>query len=163
MKICVFPGSFDPFTLGHLDVVRRAAKIFDKVYVAVMVNSAKQGHFTPAERKQIADISCVGINGVEVITADGMLVDLCRALGACAIVKGIRNGTDLDYEMMQAGVNKYFDEGLETVFLPTSAKYSFICSAFVRELIKYGRPFDDILHPAAVDLITCNFKDKLVH
>ncbi len=158
MKSCIFPGSFDPFTLGHLDVVRRAAKIFDKVYVAIMVNSEKKGQFDFAQRKMIAEASCAGIPEAEVITADGLLVDLAGALGTCAIIKGVRNSSDCDYEMMLAGVNNFLFSCIETVWLPTRPEYSFICSAFVRELIKYERPLNGVLHPDAIKLIENNFK-----
>lgn len=153
MKSCIIPGSFDPMTLGHLDIVARAAKIFDRVYVAIMVNSEKSGGFGFARRKQIAEASCAGLPGVEVITAEGLLVDLCSALGAAAIVKGLRNGADFDYEMSLSGVNKFLARGVETLWLPSAPEYSFISSAFVRELIKYGRPLDGVLHPAAAGLI----------
>ncbi len=157
MKSCIFPGSFDPFTLGHLDIARRAAKIFDKVYVAVMVNSEKKGQFDFGQRKMIAEVSCKNIPEIEVITADGLLVDVVAALGASAIVKGVRNGSDFDYEMMLAGINKFLSGSVETIWLPTSPEYSFICSAFVRELIKYERPLSGVLHPDAVKLIENNF------
>ena len=79
MRSCIIPGSFDPFTLGHLDIVKRAAKLFDKVYVAIMINSAKTGAFDFAKRKKIAELSCAGLDNVEIITADGLLCELCRA------------------------------------------------------------------------------------
>ncbi len=157
MKSCILPGSFDPFTLGHLDIVRRAAKIFDKVYVAVMVNSEKRGLFDFSQRKKIAEVSVSGIPGVEVLTADGLLVDLAAALGASAIIKGVRNGTDFDYEMMLATVNRFLAGRLETIWIPARADYSFISSAFVRELIKYGRPLDGVIHADAIAIIENNF------
>lgn len=157
MKICVFPGSFDPFTLGHLDIVKRAAVIFDRVYVAIMVNSEKRGAFDFAQRKRIAEVSCADIPNVQVITADGMLCDLCRTLSACAVVKGIRNGADYDYETTLAGVNRHLAPQVETVWIPSSSEYTFICSAFVRELLKYERPLEGVLHPAAIDMIRLDF------
>ncbi len=153
MKTCVVPGSFDPFTLGHLDVVKRAAKLFDKVYVAIMINSEKKGSFDFAMRKKIAQVSCAELKNVEVITADGLLCELCKALGACAIVKGVRNATDFDYETTLTGINRFLDPDIETVFIPSSAGYAFISSTFVREMIKHEKPLDGALHPDAVKLL----------
>ena len=153
MKSCIVPGSFDPMTLGHRDIIERATKIFDRVYVAIMVNSEKKGCFDFSMRKQIAEATCADIPGVSVVTVDGLLVDLCAAFEAPVIVKGIRNGSDFDYENNLAGINKFLAGGVETVWIPASANYSFISSAFVRELIKYDRPLDGVLHPAAIELL----------
>ncbi len=153
MKICVVPGSFDPFTLGHLDVVKRAAKLFDKVYVAIMVNPSKQGNFDFSKRKRIAEITCEGIENVEVITADGLLVDLCRALGASAVVKGVRNAQDYAYEQNMADMNKHLNPDVETLFLPASPEYSYVSSTFVRELLKHDRSLKGVMHENAIEYI----------
>lgn len=152
MKTCVIPGSFDPFTLGHLDVVERASKLFDKVYVAIMVNSDKNGTFSLAVRKKIAEVSCSELDNVTVITADGLLVDLCGALGASAIVKGIRGVSDFGYEEGMANINRRLS-GIETVLLAARPELSFISSTFVRELLKYGRPIEGAVHVNAVQII----------
>jgi len=153
MKICVVPGSFDPFTIGHLDVVERASKLFDKVYVAIMVNSSKNGTFDFSTRKKIAAASCADIKNVEVITADGLLCDLVKVLGACAIVKGVRNSIDFEYEMNLVGMNRLIDSSVETVFLPSKTAYSAISSSFVREMMKYERPIIGLVHPDAIKII----------
>lgn len=153
MKTCVVPGSFDPFTLGHLDIVKRAAKLFDKVYVAIMINSEKKGSFDFAMRKKIAQVSCADLKNVEIITADGLLCELCKALGACAIVKGLRNATDFDYETTLTGINRFLDPDIETVFIPSSSEYAFISSTFVREMIKHERSLTGALHSDAVKLL----------
>ena len=153
MRICVVPGSFDPFTLGHLDIVSRAARLFDKVYVAIMVNSSKTGTFDFATRKKIATVSCADIKNVEIITADGLLCDLVKALGACAIVKGIRNSVDAEYEMNLAGMNRFIDSSVETVFLPAKQEFSFVSSSFTREMMKYERPIIGLVHPDAIKII----------
>ena len=153
MKICVVPGSFDPFTLGHLDVVARAAKLFDKVYVAIMVNSSKSGTFDFVTRKKIAATSCAEFNNVEVITADGLLCELVKKLGACAIVKGIRNSIDAEYEMNLAGMNRFIDPSVETVFLPAKQEFAFVSSSFVREMMKYERPIIGLVHPDVIKII----------
>ena len=153
MRACIIPGSFDPFTLGHLDLVKRAAKLFDKVYVAIMTNSAKTGSFDFAKRKKIAALSCAELDNVEIITADGLLCELCRALGVSAIVKGVRNSEDFVYEFNMAGMNKFLAPEVETVFLPTAAEYSFISSTFVRDLIKYEKSLEGVMHPDAIEYI----------
>ena len=153
MKICVVPGSFDPFTLGHLDVVTRASKLFDKVYVAIMINSAKSGTFDFATRKKIAVASCAELKNVEVITADGLLCELVKALGAVAIVKGVRNSIDFEYEMNLAGMNRFIDSSVETVFLPSKPEYSSVSSSFVREMMKYEKPILGLIHPDAIKII----------
>ncbi len=160
MKSCIIPGSFDPFTLGHLDLVIRTSKLFDKVYVAVMVNSEKKGYFDFRQRKLIAEASCAQLSNVSVITADGMLAELCKALGVCAIVKGVRNVTDFDYETTLAGVNRNLAPQIETVFIPTSPEYSHVCSAFVREMLKYEHSLNGIVHHDAIKLINSGFADK---
>ncbi len=160
MRACIIPGSFDPFTLGHLDIVTRASKLFDKVYVVIMVNSEKAGSFDFGQRKLIAETSCAGLPNVSVITAGGLLANLCTALGVCAIVKGIRNGTDLDYETSMAGANRFLAPDVETLFLPAKAEYSFVSSTLVRELIKHDRPLYGVMHPDAVKLINSDFKKE---
>ncbi len=152
MKICVVPGSFDPFTIGHLDIVKRAAELFDKVYVAIMVNSEKTGKFDLATRKKIADVSCGDIPGVTVITAEGLLADLCSALGAAAIVKGVRNAADYNYEAVFADANRHLT-GIETVWLPARPELNFVSSSFVRELMRYDRKIDAVMHPDALPII----------
>lgn len=159
MKICVVPGSFDPFTIGHLDIVERASKMFDKVYVAIMVNINKTGTFDLATRKKIAEVSCGALPNVTVITAEGLLVDLCEALGAVAIVKGVRNVNDYVYEADLADINRHLAH-VETVWLPARPSLSFISSTFVRELIKYERPIDGALHPDALHIIEASFIKK---
>ena len=158
MKICIIPGSFDPFTLGHRDVVLRAAKLFDKVYVIIMVNAEKKRTFDLETSRKIAELSCEGIENVEVIASEGLLADLCRELKADAIVKGIRNEGDYEYENTLAGINKFLVPEVETVFLPTSPRYAFICSAFVREMIKFDQKLDGVLAPRAVEFIEKNKK-----
>ena len=154
MRICVVPGSFDPFTVGHLDIVRRAAKLFDKVYVAIMVNAQKKGCFDFAHRKRIAELSCAGLENVEVITADGLLCDLAAALGACAIVKGVRDAQDSAYEINMARMNEFINDKFETVLLPAKPELAFVSSTFVRELMKHEKPLDGLLHPDAAAYIS---------
>lgn len=153
MRICVVPGSFDPFTLGHLDIVRRASALFDRVVVAVMINSEKRGFLSLEMRQKIAEVSCGTLENVEVITAEGLLVELCERLGACAVVKGVRNSADFAYESEMADINRHLSPTLETVCLCARPELSYISSTCVREMIKYGRPLDGVLHADALALI----------
>ena len=153
MKTCVIPGSFDPFTLGHRDMVVRAARLFDRVYVAIMINTEKKGLLDFATRKAVAEVSCADIPGVTVITAEGVLCDLCTALGADAIVKGARDTSDFAYEKQLADINRRICPGLETVILTARPENECLSSTFARDMIKYGRPLDGIIHPDAIKLL----------
>ena len=153
MKTCVIPGSFDPFTLGHRDMVVRAARLFDRVYVAIMINTEKKGMLDFATRKALAEVSCADIPGVTVITAEGVLCDLCTALGADAIVKGARDTSDFAYEKQLADINRRICPGLETVLLTARPENECLSSTFARDMIKSGRPLDGILHPDAIKLL----------
>lgn len=153
MKTCVIPGSFDPFTLGHRDMVVRAARLFDRVYVAIMINTEKKGMLDFATRKALAEVSCADIPGVTVITAEGILCDLCTALGADAIVKGARDTSDFAYEKQLADINRRICPGLETVLLTARPENECLSSTFARDMIKYGRPLDGIIHPDAIKLL----------
>lgn len=153
MKICIVPGSFDPFTLGHADVVRRAAKIFDKVYVVIMINAEKKRTFDLETSRKIAEMTCEGIENVEVVASEGLLADVCRQLHATAIVKGVRNTADYEYEETLAEINKYLEPEVETIFIPADEKYRFVCSAFVREMIKFNQKLDGVLAPKVIKFI----------
>ncbi len=153
MRICVVPGSFDPFTLGHLDIVRRASVLFDRVYVAVMVNGQKRGLFDLEQRRRIAEVSCAELDNVEVIASEGLLYELCEQLGACAIVKGVRSVTDYGYECELADINRHLSPSLETVWLAARPELGYISSTCVRELMRYGKPLDGVMHPEAIRIV----------
>lgn len=154
MSIAIVPGSFDPMTLGHRNLIERAAKIFDQVIVAIMINSDKKGHFSFAERKKIAELTLSGMNGVTVITADGYLADLAAALRASAIVKGVRNSDDFAYERDMAFFNHDRNPLCETVFLPAYDEMTEISSTFARELLDAGMPTDAVLAREAAEYIS---------
>ena len=135
---CVCPGSFDPVTSGHVDVVRRAAALFDEVVVAVLANPAKRGLFTPAERQDLLRDSLLDTPGVRVEVVDGgLLVDYCRRIEAVAVVKGLRSGTDFAYELPMALMNRHLT-GLETVFLPGDPHFEHVSSSLVKEVAGHG-------------------------
>lgn len=140
MRTAICPGSFDPITLGHLDVVRRAAKLFDRVIVLVLSNGEKdRGMFAPRRRLELAKLAVDGLPNVEADLWTGLLADYARQKGACALVKGVRNGTDFDWENQMAWINQSLVEELETVLLPASPEYSWFSSTMAREMIRYGQ------------------------
>ncbi len=135
---CVCPGSYDPVTNGHVDVVSRAAALFDEVVVAVLYNAGKEGTFTVDERLRLLGEALEDVpNARSVAFADRLLVDVCRELGATAIVKGLRGGTDFAYELPMALMNKHLT-GVETVFLPGNPSYEHVSSSLVKEVVTYG-------------------------
>lgn len=153
MRTAIIPGSFDPMTLGHKDVVERATKLFDRLIVAIMVNPEKKGKFTFAERKKIAELTLAEFPQVTVITADGYLADLASALKAVAIVKGVRNTDDFEYEQDMAQFNHDRNPVTETIYLPSYGEIADISSTYARDLIDSGAPLDGVLAPEAIEYI----------
>jgi pantetheine-phosphate adenylyltransferase len=135
---CVCPGSFDPVTNGHVDVVRRATGLFDEVVVAVLPNPAKAGMFALDERLAMIRESVEGQHGVRVeAVGGGLLVDYCASIGAVAVVKGLRSGTDFAYELPMALMNRHLT-GLETIFLPGDPRFEHVSSSLVKEVAGHG-------------------------
>ena len=150
MNIAIYPGSFDPITLGHLDIIRRAAACFDKVYVCVMVNcEKKQPMFTPERRLELIRHSVAHISNVEVENWSGLLADYARAKNAHILVKGVRNCADFELENQMARINQGICPGLETLLLPASAEFEHFSSTMVREMIRYHQPLEKYV-PAPV-------------
>ncbi len=147
----VCPGSFDPITVGHLDVIRRAARLFDSVTVLVSANSEKKYMFDESKRVALVEASCADIPNVSVELCRGWVADEAREKDA-VIVKGVRNGTDCEYETGIAAVNRYAS-GVETLLLPAAAEVSDVSSTVVRELIKYGKDFASLVPQQALKLI----------
>ncbi|MCD5408579.1 pantetheine-phosphate adenylyltransferase [Candidatus Bipolaricaulota bacterium] len=136
----LYPGSFDPITNGHLDVLKRARKVFDQLTVAVVENPRKAPLFSAAERRRLVEESLreVGIEDVPVITYSGLLIDCAKRLGVVAIVRGLRATSDFDYEFQMALMNRDLDADIETVFFMTAGEYSFLSSSIVKEVKRYG-------------------------
>jgi pantetheine-phosphate adenylyltransferase len=147
MTIAVCPGSFDPVTLGHVDVVTRAAALFDEVVVAVAINPAKQGLFTVDERRALLDEAFAGLDNVRVDAFEGLIVDYCRAQGAATMVKGLRSATDLGFEEPMAQMNRHLT-GVDSVFLITDPAHSFVSSSLVKEVARGGGDVAAFLSPA---------------
>lgn len=138
MRTAIFPGSFDPVTQGHIDIIKRAASLFDRLVVAVMVNLDKQTLFSSEERVDMLRLATSGIENVEVVHSHGLLVDFADSIGACTIVKGLRNGSDFDNEYQMALINSKLNPKLETVFLSTKSEYMYLSSTAVRSVAGTG-------------------------
>lgn len=157
MHRAVCPGSFDPVTNGHLDIVRRAARLFDEVVVAIGVNPRKAGLFSVDERVEMLRSSTADLANVSVATFTGLLVDFCREREADAIVKGVRV-VDFEYEVQMAQMNQRLT-GVETVLLPTSAEYAFLSSSLVKEVASYGGDVSGLLPDDALRRLTERLSD----
>ena len=145
-RIGVYPGSFDPLTNGHLDVIRRASKLFDKLIVGVLVNDSKKNPlFTMEERVTLIKKATVGIPNVEVGSFKGLLVDFVKENNAVAIVKGLRAVSDYEYELQMAALNRHIDSDIDTIFLMADIQNSFLSSSVVKELAWHGGNIDGLV------------------
>lgn len=138
MRVAIYPGSFDPFTNGHLDILQRAANLFDHIIVGVLVHPAKKCLFSPEERVEMISEVVKKIENVRTIHFNGLLVDFCRSTGSCAIIRGLRAVSDYEYEMQMYSVNNQLAPDLETVFLMSSPRFSFLSSSIAKEVARYG-------------------------
>lgn len=155
VRSAIVPGSFDPITLGHIDIVRRAAALYDKVYLALLINPDKSYLFDLDTRVRMAEASCAGIPSVSVISDSGLLVDLAKKLGCEAIIKGVRDENDFKYEMSMALCNRDLAPDIETLLLPSDKGLWGISSTRVRELIEAGdrEGASKLLHPSVTEII----------
>lgn len=144
MKTAIYPGSFDPVTLGHLDIIQRAATAFDKLIVCVLVNSEKQGIFTPEERVELLR-KAIHLDNVEVDMYSGLLAHYARKKEARVLVKGLRAFSDFESEVQMAIVNNKLNPELDTVFFPSSQKYNYLSSTVAKELARYDVNLEEIL------------------
>lgn len=138
MRTALFPGSFDPFTMGHMDILRSALKMFDRVIVAVGYNSAKSGFFHPELRVQIIQDAVAGLENVEVCSYRGLTVDFCREMGVNCIIRGLRTTTDFEMESVIAQANRKMAPEILSIFIPAGHEYSFISSTVVRDVLVNG-------------------------
>jgi pantetheine-phosphate adenylyltransferase len=145
MKIAIYPGSFDPITSGHLNIIRRAASIFDKLIVCVMVNSAKKPMFSREERVDMIRQVTEDISNVEVDSSDELLAEYAKRRGSCVIVKGLRAGSDFENEFQMALINHKINPTLDTMFLTAEHQYMYLSSSTVKELGNYDVDLSDFL------------------
>lgn len=155
----IYPGTFDPLTLGHEDLIRRAARLFDHVVVAVADSQAKRPCFTPDERVDIAREVLKPYANVSVVRFSGLLIDFARAHGANVIMRGLRAVSDFEYEFQLAGMNRNLDSNIETLFLTPSEQYLFISATLVREIALLGGDVSKFVHPSVVQRL----KGKVSH
>lgn len=138
MKVAIYPGSFDPITNGHLDIITRGSKIYDKLIVGVLVNIDKKGLFTIEERVELIKKVTKDLQNVEVVSFNGLLVDLARKYEAKVILKGLRAVSDFEYEFQMALMNTQLEPNIETLFMMTSSAYSYLSSSSVKQVAKFG-------------------------
>ena len=159
MTIAVCSGSFDPVTNGHLDIIERGARIFDKVIVAVLHNSKKQTLFTVEERLELLKLATSHLPNVEVDSFDGLLVDYMKKKQAKVILRGLRAVSDFEYEMPIAAMNRKLNEEVETFFLMTNSQYSFISSSIVKEVARYHASVTDLVPPVVAQALQEKYAD----
>lgn len=138
MKVALFPGSFDPLTLGHLDLIKRGSALFDQLAVAVMTNTSKQPLFSVDERVAQVKEAVAGLSNVSVITSQGLTVDLMNQIGADYLLRGLRNSRDFEYEKDIAAMNQFLDDQVDTVFLLADPKYQHLSSSLLKEVAMTG-------------------------
>jgi pantetheine-phosphate adenylyltransferase len=149
MKVAVYPGTFDPITLGHLDIIRRGAHLVDKLVIGVTTNPSKEPMFTVEERLAMVKREVTGFPGnIEVVEFDSLLMDFAEAQGATAIMRGLRAVADFEYEFQMAGMNQQLNDDIETVFLMADVSLQPIASRLVKEIARYGGCIDKFVTPA---------------
>ena len=151
MSIAVYPGSFDPITLGHLNIIRRAAAVFETLYVTVMINSDKNPLFTCQQRVEFIQRAASRYKNVKVECSDALLVDYMKSRNARVIIKGLRAVSDFDKEFQIALINRKLDPNIETLFMPSSEKYTYISSSAVKEMTRYGADLSTFVPHEIID------------
>jgi len=145
LKTAVYPGTFDPITNGHIDIIKRALNIFDKVIIAISVDSAKNPLFTVEERIKMISEAVKDIQGIEIDSFSGLLVDYAKKTNAIAIIRGLRAVSDFEYEFQMALMNRRLNENIETVFLMPNEKFTYLNSSIVREVVSLGGDISDFV------------------
>ena len=163
MSIAIYPGSFDPVTKGHLDIIKRAAAQFDKLIVCVMVNSEKQGLFSHADRVRLLRRVTAGLPNVEVDASDMLLAEYARTRNASCVVKGLRALSDFEKEFQMAMINRKLNPGLETMFLSARQNYTYLSSSITKELASFRVPLNDFVPDEIVEEVQQVMEQKLAH
>lgn len=159
-RVAVCPGSFDPITLGHLDIITRAAKVFDELYVVVLNNSSKKPLFSVEERIELIEQVTKGIANVKVDSFQGLLVDYAESVKADAIIRGLRAVSDFEYEMQITSMNRVLSDKIETFFIMTNNQYSFLSSSIVKEVAKYDGKISELVPPEVEEALLTKFKNE---
>ncbi|AZQ46582.1 pantetheine-phosphate adenylyltransferase [Bacillus sp. GX] len=160
-SIAISSGSFDPITLGHLDIIKRGAKVFDEVYVVVLNNSSKKPFFSVEERLDLIREATKEIPNVKVDSHSGLLVEYAKMRNANAILRGLRAVSDFEYEMQITSMNRKLDENIETFFIMTNNQYSFLSSSIVKEVARYGGSVVDLVPPVVERALKEKFQTPL--
>lgn len=138
IRKAIFAGSFDPITNGHLDIISRASKLFDELQIGVLINPNKKGLFNLEERVKLIESCTEHLDNVKIISFEGLLVNYCSENGITTLVRGVRSEDDVNYELQMAHMNKELNPDIETIFLPTNKKYSFVSSSLIKEVLSFG-------------------------
>ena len=159
MSVAIYPGSFDPVTLGHLNIIKRASACFDKLIVCVMVNSKKTGMFTPEERVELLRRSTERFPNVEIDSSNELLAAYAKRIGAHVVVKGLRAVSDFEQEVQMAVINRHLNSELETMFLASSEKYTYLSSTIVKEMARYGTDLVGLVPREIIDDVNQRMKE----
>jgi pantetheine-phosphate adenylyltransferase len=159
-RIAVCPGSFDPITYGHLDIITRAAKVFDELYVVVLNNSSKNPLFSVEERIELIQKVTKNIPNVKVDSFQGLLIDYANSVNAHAIIRGLRAVSDFEYEMQITSMNRVLNDKIETFFIMTNNQYSFLSSSIVKEVAKYKGKISELVPPEVEEALIEKFIEK---
>ncbi|MGN0241739.1 MAG: pantetheine-phosphate adenylyltransferase [Candidatus Weimeria sp.] len=157
MRTAIYPGSFDPITFGHLDIIKRSASMFDRLVVGVLNNSAKKSLFSVDERVAMIESLTKDYPNVEVDSFDGLMIDYAKQIGASVVIRGLRAVTDFEYELQIAQTNRVESPDIDTVFLTTSLKYSYLSSTIVKEFASYGGDISKFVPKEIIPLIMEKF------
>lgn len=157
MRRAIYPGSFDPITAGHLDVIHRAAKLFDELVVAVAFNDQKQSMFTAEERMTMIRESTAGVGNIRVACFDGLLVEFAKRESAAAVVRGLRAISDFEFEFQMALMNRKLDSTIETIFLTPREEFTYLSSRIVKEIARLGGNVEAFVPPSVVRALSVKF------
>ena len=158
MKTAIYPGSFDPITIGHLDIIRRSARIFDKVVIAILVNTRKTPCFDNEKRKEMIEKCISDLDNVEVVIKSGLTIDVAKEYNAKVLIRGIRAVADYEYELQQATANMTLANDIETLFMVAKPEYSFLSSSVVKEMAYYHADLSKVLPTEIIDEVQDKFK-----
>lgn len=161
-KLAICPGSFDPITFGHLDIIQRGARVFDEIHVVVLNNSAKNSLFTVEERLELIRKVTEHLPNVKVDSFQGLTVNYAKKVNASAIIRGLRAVSDFEYEMQGTSMNRLLNEKVETFFIMTKNQYSFLSSSIVKEVAKYGGDISELVPEVVEQALNEKYQDQLL-